>query len=255
MAAPLHTPSTGVVITGGASGIGRACAEAVAEVGRPVAIWDLDGEGAAKVAEQIASAFAVATHAEGFDVSDTSAFLGAAERSREALASIGGLVHAAGVIKLDAIDELTEDSWDAVLSVHLRPLPFLVKTLLPDLRAHAGSAIVAIASIDAIIAESRIASYCASKAGMLGVVRSLAAELGRDGIRANSICPGFIDTPMLASALVVGELRERMVDRAMLGRVAQPEEIGRVARFLLSDDASFMTAAEIVVDGGVTRSH
>ena len=123
--------------------------------------------------------------------------------------------------------------------------------LLDDLRAQEGSAVVGIASIEAVLGHFAIPAYCSSKAGLVGLTRSLAARLGPLGIRANAIFPGYIDTPMLAS-VASPEVRERQVASSVLGRIGQPEEIARVARFLLSDDATFVTGQAIVVDGGVT---
>jgi NAD(P)-dependent dehydrogenase (short-subunit alcohol dehydrogenase family) len=243
----LGTPSTGVVVTGGASGIGRACALALAEVGRPVAVWDVNGAGAKETADLI-NAFAVEV-----DVRDQAAVEIAASTSLDALGSVGGLVHAAGVAGPMPVDFIDDESWDAVLDVNLRAEAFLVRALLPALKdAGPGSAVVGISSVEAIVGNGMIPAYCASKAGLLGLTRALAHRLAVDGIRINAICPGPIDTPMLAPLLAVPEARERMEGRVPLARVADPSEIARVARFLLSDEASYVHGAAIVVDGGMT---
>ncbi|MCY1405589.1 General stress protein 39 [compost metagenome] len=120
--------------------------------------------------------------------------------------------------------------------------------MLPDLRANPGSAVVGIASINATLGSGLIPAYSASKGGMLSLVRSLADALGADGIRVNSVSPGQILTPMIAPIVEANPgLFER---RILLGRVGQPAELGRVVRFLLSEEASYINAAEIVVDGG-----
>ena len=250
-----YTPTTGVLVTGGASGIGRACAEALAEVGRPVALWDLDGAAAAKAASEIASAHGGASAAAGIDVRAAERFPAEIDAAREALGSIGGLVHSAGVSHPVPVDAIDEESWDLVLDVNLRAQALLVRALLPDLRANPGSAVVGIASINAILGNAANPAYGASKSGLLGLTRSLADRLAADGVRVNAVCPGYIDTPMLTPAFEAApELRERMEASAMLGRLADPAEIGRAVRFLLSDDASFVTAEHLVVDGGVVRS-
>ena len=241
---------TGVVVTGAASGIGRACAVALAEAGRPVAVWDKNAGGAAAVAEEV-EALGVAGVGVGVDVTDAHQLTVAVETSRAALGSIGGLIHAAGIVIAEPVGSIEWDNWNAVLAVNLTAHARITQLLLDDFRANEGSAIVGIASIEAVVGHFAIPAYCSSKAGLVGLTRSLAARLGPLGIRANAVCPGYIDTPMLAS-VASAEVRERHVTSSVLGRIGQPEEIARVARFLLSDEASFLTGQAIVVDGGVT---
>ena len=243
--------STGVVVTGGGSGIGRACCLALAEVGRPVAAWDLNGAGAKETAAECADRFGVAAIGLEIDVRESSSFDPAVVETKQALGSIGGLVHAAGVAGPMPIDFLDEESWDAVLDVNLRAEALLAKALASELKAaNPGSAIVGIASIEALVGNGLIAAYCSSKAGLLGLTRSLAHRFALDGIRANAVCPGAVDTPMLAPALAV--MREQVESKIPLGRVADPMDIARVGRFLLSDDAAYVTGTHVVVDGGMT---
>jgi NAD(P)-dependent dehydrogenase (short-subunit alcohol dehydrogenase family) len=249
----LGSPTTGVIVTGGGSGIGRATALALAEVGRPVALWDIDG-GAAEAVAKEAAALGVASVGIGIDVQDTGRFAGAIDTSRAALGSIGGLLHAAGVTGRGGVDEVTDDDWDRVLGIHLRAGALLIRELVPDLTAQPGSAIVLISSIEGIIAHEAIVAYCSAKAGMLGLMRSTSARLAARGVRANAICPGFIETPMFSPAVSQPGAREAYEGRIPLKRLGRPEEIGRAARFLLSDDASYITGHELVVDGGVTKT-
>ncbi len=247
------TPTTGVVVTGGASGIGRASARALAEVGRPVALWDLDGDGAATAAKEIEAEFAVSALGIEIDVTDTAAFAPAIEQSRKILGTIGGLVHAAGTVSADPIGALDAEKWAKVLDVNLLAEALLVQALLDDLRmAGPGSAVVGIASIEALIAHGGIPAYCASKAGLLGLTRSMAHQLGAEGIRVNAVCPGYIDTPMLAGVLGNPEMRAQLEQGAPMGRLGLPMDIAKAVRFLISDEASFITGAHLVVDGGTT---
>jgi NAD(P)-dependent dehydrogenase (short-subunit alcohol dehydrogenase family) len=255
MAVLLGRPATGVVVTGGASGIGRACADALAEVGRPVAIWDRAGGAAKEAADATAAAHGVATCAIEVDVTDASGFADAVARTRQALGSIGGLVHCAGVVSVETVEQLDETRWDFVLDVNLRAEALLVKALLPELRAAGrGSAVVGLSSIEAVVGNGVIPAYCASKAGLLGLTRSLAAGLAHEGIRVNAVCPGYVDTPMTKPHLSASpQIRAQFEQHVPMGRIAAPEEIARVVRFLLSDEASYVTGAELLVDGGITK--
>lgn len=245
----LDTPGTGVIVTGGASGIGLASARALAAVGRAVALWDINGSRARDEAAQIASDYGVAALGVAIDLTDLAAYPAAIEASRAALGTLGGLVHCAGIVDTGSLDGLTEEVWAAGINTHLRPLAMLTKALLPDFKANPGSAIVTIASINATLGHAANPVYSAAKAGMLGMIRSLADRLGGDGIRINAVSPGQILTPMLkptVDALPTGAFERRI----LLARLGQSEEVGRAVRFLLSDEASYVTAAELVVDGG-----
>jgi NAD(P)-dependent dehydrogenase (short-subunit alcohol dehydrogenase family) len=248
----LASPPTGVVVTGGASGIGLATATALAAVGRPVALWDLSEDKAVAEAEALRVS-GVAAVGLGVDVRDVSAITEAASRTRSALASIGGIVHCAGTVDTGSLEGITVDSWDAGINVHLRAIPFLIQAFLNDLKAHPGGAIVAIASINATLGNAANPIYTAAKGGVLSIVRSLADRLGPDGIRINAVSPGHIRTPMMQPSIDArGE--DRYNNRILLGRVGEAVEIANVVRFLLSDEASYITAAEIVVDGGTISS-
>jgi NAD(P)-dependent dehydrogenase (short-subunit alcohol dehydrogenase family) len=250
-----YTPMSGVIVTGAGSGIGRASAFALAEAGRAVAVWDLNGDAAEAVADEARSRYGAAAASVEIDVRETAAFDQAIAASREAVGAIGGFVHAAGIVGGGPIDDLDEAMWDAVVDVHLRSAALLIRALVPDLVGEAGSAVVLIASIEALISNERIPAYSAAKAGMLGLARSSAARLGPRGVRVNAVCPGFIDTPMLRPALEREPNARAVYERRVpLRRLGRPEDIARAVRFLLSDDAAYVTAAELVVDGGVTRT-
>lgn len=250
---PFANPATGVVVTGGGSGIGRATCFAVAEVGRPVAAWDINAEGAEETAARCRDDYGVEAVACTVDVRDTASIAAATEATTQQLPSVGGVVHAAGVAGPMPLDFLDEESWDAVLDVNLRGEAFVVKALLPALKAaNPGSAVVGIASVEAIIGNGMVPAYCSSKSGVLGLTRSMAHRLGVDGIRCNAVCPGAVDTPMLAPLLAIPQARTNIVNRVPLGRVADPMDIATVVRFLLSDDARYVHGASIVVDGGMT---
>lgn len=238
-----------MIVTGGASGLGRASAEALAAVGRPVSIWDLDAERSRQIAEDLRARYDVATSGLAVDVRDPAALEAASAATRRALPSIGGFVHAAGIVDTESLDGLTAEGFANGLEIHLRPIALLAKILLPDLAANPGSAIVAFASINATLGNAMNPIYSAAKGGVLSLVRSLADRLARDGVRINAISPGQIRTPMMKPALdQLGDAA--FTRRILLGRIGDPVEIGRTVRFLLSEEASYITASEFVVDGG-----
>jgi NAD(P)-dependent dehydrogenase (short-subunit alcohol dehydrogenase family) len=244
-----------VVITGGASGIGAACARALAEVGRPVACWDLDGAAAQRVAGELGAEFGVATIGLAVDVTTAAVFEQAVATTAVALGSIGGLVHAAGVTGPISGGAISEQAWDAVQAVNLRAAALLVTALIDELRAAGpGSAIVGISSIEGLVGSALTLAYSASKAGLLGLTRGLAARYAAEGIRVNAVCPGAVDTPMLAPVLEVPQFVEHLTSRIPMQRFAQPAEVASVVRFLLSDDASYVTGTHIVIDGGMTST-
>jgi NAD(P)-dependent dehydrogenase (short-subunit alcohol dehydrogenase family) len=234
---------TGVVVTGAASGIGRACAEVLVAEGRPVALWDVN-----PAVVEVAAGLGMP--AEVIDVTDPAAVTEAAGRSAGALGAVGGVVHAAGRVTVEPVGDFTADSWDAVVDVNLRAHALVVQALLPHLRRTAGAAVVGISSIEALVGNGVIPAYCASKAGLLGLTRSMAAQLGPEGIRVNAVCPGFVETPMLAPTLAIEGARRRLERSSPLGRIAQPVEIAHAVAFLLSEKASFITGTQLVVDGG-----
>lgn len=246
---PLSSPLSAVVITGGASGIGLACARSLAAVGRAVALWDINADKATAAAAAIKQEFGVESIGVGIDLRDAAAIAPALEKTRASLNPLGALVHAAGTVDTGSLEGITPENWDASLHVHLRALALITQAMLPDFKANPGSAVVGIASINATLGNSMNPIYSAAKGGMLSMIRALADRLAQDGIRINAVSPGQIFTPMMQPALDAlppGTFERRI----LLGRIGQPEEIGKVVRFLLSDEASYITAAELVVDGG-----
>ncbi len=251
----LGRPATGVVVTGAASGIGAAICNALGEVGRPVGVWDRDGDGATRVADAVRDMHDAAAHPVTLDVTDDAALPGAVAETLATLGSIGAVVHAAGIVApaLDGVIDVT--TWDAVLATHLRGYAFIVQACVDELRrASPGSAIVGIASIEGLVGHGAIPSYTAAKHGMIGLTRSLAHRLGAEGIRVNAVCPGYIDTPMLAPALTDPAARSRLEGSVPLGRLGAPADVATVVRFLLSDEARYVHGAAVVVDGGVTAT-
>jgi NAD(P)-dependent dehydrogenase (short-subunit alcohol dehydrogenase family) len=249
---PLGSPGTGVLVTGGGSGIGRATAVSLAEVGRPVAVWDIDASGAAETVSRC-RALGVAAHATVMDVADSAGIPSAVSGAAGALGSLGGFVHAAGISGAATVDDLDDDIWDETLNVNLRAAAVICRHLLEPFRAAGpGSAVVLISSIEGFFGSSVLTAYCASKGGVLGVMRSLAQRFALEGFRVNAVCPGAVTTPMLEPAFAIPGFREQIEERTPLKRISTPDEIARPIRFLLSSEASFVTGTHLTVDGGMT---
>ncbi len=247
------SPGSGVVVTGGGSGIGEATALALAAAGRGVAVWDRDGTAARRVARHLVDEHGVRAVGMKVDVTKTASLRAAVKRARTEVGPLGGLVHSAGIGGPRPVTMLDDESWDEVLDVNLRAGAMLVRALHDCLiEANPGSAVVYISSIEASVGNAFIPAYCASKAGLLGLTRAACAQLGPDGIRINAVCPGAVDTPLLAPLLTMPGARDNIETHTPLGRLARPEDVASVVRFLLSDDAAYVTGTSVVVDGGMT---
>jgi len=248
----LGAPATAVVITGGASGIGLATARSLAAVGRPVSLWDINADGVTVAATEITAQYGVSASGVSVDLRDPQAVVPAALATRAALGPVGGIVHAAGTALQSGIEGVTPDNFDSGMALHVRALILIAQAFMDDLKSNPGSAIVAVASINAWFGNGTIPIYTAAKGAVISLVRSMADELSHFGIRINAVSPGMIDTPIL------GEMRDSMQKlygpRAFAGRFGKPEEVARTIRFLLSEEASYITAAEILVDGGIRHS-
>ena len=250
---PEGEPTSGVVVTGANSGIGRACALALAAAGRPVSLWARNAPEAKELAAEIARRFRVATDVQLLDLRDRAALDAAVPAAVAGLGCVGGFVHSAGIDSVTGPDDVAGDEWDELLDVNLRAAARITRLLLPALRAAGpGSAVVFVSSVHAISGQARIPAYCASKAGLGGLARSLAVGLAGDGIRVNCVCPGLVDTALTALLQdpSLKSLRDQMIAWHAMERAGRPEEIAAAILFLASDDASFVTGHPLVVDGG-----
>jgi NAD(P)-dependent dehydrogenase (short-subunit alcohol dehydrogenase family) len=246
-----------VLVTGAASGIGQATAVEVANAGGSVLALDRAADGLAVTSDRVRAAGGAVEVALG-DVGDDEAVSAAVERAVGAYGRLDGVVTCAGIFApddLQPLEDVTFDTFMNVLRVNLAGTFLAVKHALPHLRRAEGtptSSVVTIASTAALRGHGFGAGYTASKGGVAAFTRLAAVQGGPKGVRANCICPGAVDTPMTGGAWNGPEAEARMKKAIPLGKVAQPEEIGSVAAFLLSDDARHVTGQVFAVDGGST---
>ncbi|UCC84678.1 MAG: SDR family oxidoreductase [Gemmatimonadota bacterium] len=241
------------LITGGASGIGRATAKVFASAGAAVAIMDLDEAGGESVAREIVEGSGRALFIAG-DVSVAEDCRRAVDRTVDALGGLDILFNNAGIIRRASVLELSERDWDQVMAVNVKSIYLMSKYAIPVMQEAGGGVIINTGSGWGLAGGRNAASYCASKGAVVLLTKAMALDHGPQNIRVNCICPGDTDTPMLRQeAEQLGEPIERFLAEGAerpLGRIAQPEDIAQAALYLASDAGSAVTGISLVVDGG-----
>jgi len=232
------------VVTGGASGIGLACARALAGEGVSVVLADLNEEAAAQAAEELAAHYVVA------DVSNREHARRVVEETVSKCGGLDVLVTCAGAFHSTPLDRIEADEWDRIQAVNLRGVFLVAQAALTVMIPRGGGRIVTVASLAGQSGGLAAgASYAASKAGVAALTKSIARFAGPHGITANCVNPGIIDTPMIAAW--PREVLDRTVAQTPLGRVGKPEEVAAVVVMLASDGAAFVHGAHIDVNGGL----
>ncbi len=242
-----------VLVTGGGTGIGEAAARRfiaggaqTVVVGRRLALVE-------KLADEI-GAIALAC-----DVADTASVERTIALIVEGCGGLDIVVNNAATVGFGNVEHTTDAAWSEVFEVNVSGPLRVARAALPHLRARGGGAIVNVSSIGGLFAAKNSVAYGTTKAALLGLTRSLARDYGRDGIRVNTLCPGWVDTPMVEPALVmlangrgisIDAARNLLVEHNPINRMANPDEIARCIEFLATDAASFVTGAVLVADGG-----
>ena len=243
------------VVTGAASGIGRAIARHLAGEDYEIAMMDLNEPGLDAVRAQIEEKGGAA-HAFAVDLCDPLAVGAVAREIAVRVGSPHVLVNVAGVGLAATVLETSDEDWNRVLSVNLTG-PFLnTRAILPLMLDRGSGVIINIASVGGQVGIARRAAYCASKAGLVGLTRAVAVDHAREGVRSVAICPGTVETEwigkILADAPDPDAARRAMADRQLDGRMGTPEEVAAVVAFVAGDQGRFINGAALVIDGGMT---
>jgi NAD(P)-dependent dehydrogenase (short-subunit alcohol dehydrogenase family) len=226
-----------IVVTGAASGIGKAVAKLCAAEGASLALLDRDAEGVAQTARDIGS------HGYAVDITDESAVMAVVEKAGQALTGIDGVINAAGIMSKGLTTEVPADQWRRILEVNLTGTYIVIRSCLPWMERETQGTIVNIASAAGLLSNAPgLTAYAASKGGVIALSRVLAAELAPK-IRVNSVCPGMVDTPM-------ADGYRANVGNYALKRLAEPAEIARAILFLTTSESSYITGAALAADGG-----
>ena len=241
------------VVTGGGSGMGRAIVHRLARDGLAVAIVDLDPVGAENVAEEVRCAGGTALAVGHVDVSEREQVDAAVRRVRDVLGPVLVLVNNAGITGFRDFLSITQEKWHRIMAVNLDGPFHCTQAVLPDMIESGWGRIVNISSSSAQSGQEYMVHYVASKAGVIGLTKALALELGPQGITVNTIPPGFIDTPMLrrveAGGLIGGTIEEH-IGRTPVRRVGTPADIAATCSFLISEEAGYITGQIVGVNGG-----
>ena len=239
------------VVTGAASGIGRATALALARAGAHVAIFDVNLAGAEATAGDVAALDRRAL-ALSVDVASAADVTGAVERVHAALGRVAILVNVAGIGEFAPLLQMSEAQWDRMIGVHLKGTFNCTRAVAPDMVEARWGRVVNVASVAGLNGGGPgLSHYAAAKAGIIGFTRALAQELGPMGITVNAVAPGLIDTPMIRAAGAPDDLYDAVIRRTPVGRLGVADDVAVAVAFLASEDAGFTTGQVLSPNGGV----
>ncbi len=238
------------VVTGGASGIGRAICLRLAREGCNIAIWDRDISGAHRVGAEVGELGRRVLAVE-VDVSSFSDVERAADRVRRDLGKVSILVNDAGFGEIVTVAQMSEAQWDKMIAVHLKGTFNCTRHLVQDMiDAHWGR-IVNVSSVAGLRGAAGFVHYSAAKAGIAGFSKALALELGSSGVTVNAIAPGLIETPILKGSALRDETIAAMVRHTPVGRIGAPEDIAACCAYMVAEEASFLTGQVLSPNGGI----
>jgi 3-oxoacyl-[acyl-carrier protein] reductase len=237
------------VVTGSARGIGRAIAEVLAERGANVVITDKNGEMAAATAQEMTAKYGRKIPAFPVDVSDSASVKAMIDQALAEFGRIDILVNNAGTTRDNLIMRMDEADWDLVLSINLKGVFNCSKAVVRPMMKQRYGRIINISSVSGLAGQAGQANYSASKAGVIGLTKALARELGSRQITVNAVAPGFIPTDLTKD--LPAELKESSLSGIPIGRWGTPEEIAYAVAFLASDQAAYITGHVLSVDGGM----
>ena len=238
------------IVTGGTSGIGFSTAQALLAKGAKVVIAGRNAERGEKAAEELSKTSADVAFCQA-DTADEMSVKNLVDFAVERFGSLDIMVNNAGIGIHGAVDELSGEDWDKVIAINLNGVFYGTKYAAIQMKKQGhGGAIISTSSIEGIIGDGLIPSYCAAKGGVNQLTKSSALALAKDGIRVNTVNPGYVDTPLVSVEAIGQELHDMLVAMHPLGRFAKPEEIAHAIIFLAEND--FVTGIHLVVDGGYT---
>ena len=239
------------LISGGARGMGAVEAKLFAEEGAKVIIGDMLEEEGRKVEAEINEAGGECVFVL-LDVSSEEAWQNAVNEAVSRYGKLDILVNNAGIYRAHNVEETTSDEWDQVMDINAKGVFLGTKHAIPAMRDAGGGSIVNISSVAGLVGSRATSAYNASKGAVRLLTKSTSIQYASAGIRANSVHPGTIETPMTEGFLADPSMRQDRMDRTPIGRLGKPEDVAYGALFLASDEASFMTGSELVIDGGRT---
>lgn len=237
------------LVTGGASGIGRAVALRLARDGADVAVLDRDRDGAEVVAGEVGALGRRAVSVQ-VDVADTASVAAGVAAARSALGPLHVLVNSAGISGFAPLVDMTDAQWDAMIAVHLRGTFLCSRAVLPDMLAAGGGRIVNVSSVGGLRGGPMLTHYAAAKAGVIGFTKALAIEVGGRGVTVNAIAPGLVDTPMLRASGLSEAVKEQSLRQTPVGRLGTPDDIAAACAYLVSDEAAWFTGQVLSPNGG-----